>query len=74
MRTFIFFLSFRFTAMTTRQKSTFVYKTKKEEISGDPSYVLKFKEQQYNFRIKWVIIFTTLTTLAAAIKFYFFAK
>ena len=60
--------------MSTNKKPGFVYKTKKEEISGTAEDVLKFKSQQYSFRIKWAIIAAVLSILGAAIRHYFFTS
>ncbi len=60
-------------AMSINKKPSFVYKNKKEEISGTAEDVLKFKAQQYNFRIKWAIIVALLSILGAAIRHYFFS-
>lgn len=59
--------------MSINKKSSFVYKSKKEEISGNAEDVLKFKAQQYNFKIKWVVIGAILSALGAAIRYYFFS-
>jgi hypothetical protein len=53
-------------------KSSFRYETRKEKIYGEPQDVLKFKRQQYYYRIFYAVITGLVGVLGYWIKNLFY--